>query len=110
MPGHRPGVAEAEVDVVVTVDIGEVGAGRGLHVERERAGPADHPVHGHAGQERSPRPCVEGVSTRMTVDEVGQPPFALGGQDKEQLQTQGCLGTFEGPMDEIDPWLIFIVE
>ena len=49
--GHRPGVAEAEVDVVEAVDIGEVGTVGRVEEERERARPAGHPRHRHAAEQ-----------------------------------------------------------
>ena len=57
--GHRPGVAEAEVDVLVAVDVAEPGAGGLVDEQRERAGPADHPVHRDAVEERSLRPLEQ---------------------------------------------------
>ena len=62
--GHRPGVAEAEVDVFVAVDAGEAGAGGLVDEQRKRAGPLDHPVHRHAVEERGLGPLVEGVGAR----------------------------------------------
>ena len=69
--GHRAGVAEAEVDVVVAVDVVEVGARGVLHVEREGARPLHHPVHRDAGEERTPGALVKRPGARVTVDEVG---------------------------------------
>jgi hypothetical protein len=54
---HRPGVAEAEIDVVDAVQVGEVRAGRGLDEDRPRTGPLAHPEHRHAARQvpsRSP--------------------------------------------------------
>ena len=51
VPGHRTGVAEAEVDVLVAVDIREprpVGLG---DEQREGARPARHPRHRNAGEQ-----------------------------------------------------------
>jgi hypothetical protein len=45
VPGHRTRVAQAEVDVLVAVDIGEVGPSSILDEEREGSRPLDHPVH-----------------------------------------------------------------
>ena len=39
VPGHRARVAQAEVDVLVPVDVREVRAARGLHEQRDRALP-----------------------------------------------------------------------
>ena len=61
MPGHRAGVAEAEVDVVMPVDIGEAGPVGFGEEEGERAWPTRHPGHrdtadempaGHLGPRR----------------------------------------------------------
>ena len=51
MPGHRPGVAQAEVDVVEAVDIGEVRARGSVEEQWERARPAGHPGHRHAAEQ-----------------------------------------------------------
>jgi hypothetical protein len=48
--GHRAGIAEAEIDVTVAVDVEELGAPRFTHERRECAGPLRHPVHGHAAE------------------------------------------------------------
>ena len=63
--GHRAGVAEAEVDVLVAVDVGEaraLGLGR---EDREAAGPAHHPVHRHAAEQRVLRLLAERVGARV---------------------------------------------
>ncbi len=51
MPAHRAGVAEAEIDVGVAVDVGHLGAARRVDVDREAPRPARHPVHRHPGEE-----------------------------------------------------------
>ncbi|MGA3088801.1 MAG: hypothetical protein ABSD75_09330 [Terriglobales bacterium] len=48
MSGHGSGVAEAEVDVTMAVDVVEVGALSLTHDRRKRPGPLYHPVHGDA--------------------------------------------------------------
>ena len=49
--GHRSRVAEREVDVLVTVDVGDpVPVGRG-QVERVAAGPLVHPGHGYPAEQ-----------------------------------------------------------
>jgi hypothetical protein len=53
--GHRPGVAEAEVDVLVAVDVGERGAGRRGREHRMGASPLAHPRHRDAGEQRALR-------------------------------------------------------
>ncbi len=52
---HRAGVAEAEVHVLVPVDVGEARPVRLVDVDRELTRPAHHPVHGHAVQQRAAR-------------------------------------------------------
>jgi hypothetical protein len=51
VPGHRPGVAEREVDVGVAVDVGDPVAAGVVEVEREAACPLVHPGHRHAAEE-----------------------------------------------------------
>ena len=48
MPEHGAGVAEAEVGVVVAVDVVQRRALRRFDQERKRHRPVAHPVHGHA--------------------------------------------------------------
>ena len=52
MPGHGAGVAEAQVDVAVTVHVIEMRALRFANEGWKRSGPLDHPVHGNAGEQR----------------------------------------------------------
>ena len=68
--GHRPGVAEAEVDVLVAVDAGEPGARGRLDEQGERTGPLDHPVHRHAVEERRLGALVQGVGAWMLGGEA----------------------------------------
>ena len=70
MAGHGAGVAEAEVDVLAIVYIGEVSALGALDKDRKRAGPLFHPVHGDAAEERVLGAAVEGGGFRMIVDEA----------------------------------------
>ena len=53
VPGHGAGVAQAQVDVLETVDVGQPRAGGVVDEERERPGPPGHPRHRHPGQERA---------------------------------------------------------
>ena len=69
--GHRAGVTEAEVDVVVAVDAAEMGARRALDVWREWACPLDHPRHRDALEERAPGTLVECRGPWMGVGEGG---------------------------------------
>ena len=51
VPGHRAGVAEAEVDELVAVDVGEPGPVGLGDEQREVARPAGHPRHRNAGEQ-----------------------------------------------------------
>ena len=68
--GHRAGVAEAEVDVVDAVDVGEAAAAGGLHEQRERPRPPGHPRHRHAGQQVLAGLRGEPRRGRVQVDEA----------------------------------------
>ena len=52
MSGHSSGVAEAEINVAMSVDVDDFGAVRFGDEGRECAGPFGHPVHGHAAEKR----------------------------------------------------------
>ena len=69
MTGHGARVAEAQVDVVVAVGARRVGAGRRLEEQRERPGPLDHPVHGHAVEQALAGVRVERAGPGMPVRE-----------------------------------------
>ncbi len=75
--GHRPRIAEAEVDVVVPIDAAERGTRRGLDVEGERPGPLDHPGHRHALEEGGLGTLVELGRARVLPRER----LALGGME-----------------------------
>jgi hypothetical protein len=62
---HRSRVAEAEVDVVVAVDIAEARALRLGGEDREAARPADHPRHRDAGEEGARSLLGEGAGSRV---------------------------------------------
>ena len=51
MAGHCARIAEAEIDVAVTIDIVEMSALGFPHKRWKGSGPFHHPVHGHAGQQ-----------------------------------------------------------
>ena len=88
VPGHGTGVAEAEVDELVAVDIGEAGTGSGGVVQREPAGPHPHPGHrdpaeqvSPGGRERLPRSREAGpVRRALAVGQRGQTVSVDGGQ------------------------------
>ena len=67
--GHCARVAEAEVDVVVPVDVGEMRARRRFHVDGKRARPLEHPVHRHTAEERFGCPLREPGGARVAGDE-----------------------------------------
>ena len=64
MSGHRPGVAEAEVQIAVPVDVGEVPAVAGRGEQRKPAGPPLHPLHGHAAEQGAAGPGGSSASER----------------------------------------------
>jgi hypothetical protein len=67
---HRARVAEAEVDVLVPVDVAEARA-LGLGGEDgEAAGPANHPVHRDAAQQGAPRLLGERLGPRVLGPEA----------------------------------------
>ena len=68
--GHGAGVAEAEVDVIVAINVGEMGASGGFHEDREGAGPFVHPVHGDAAEKRALGAEIEFGGTRVIGDET----------------------------------------
>ena len=51
MPGHGSGVAQAEIDVAMSVDIKDFGAVSLAYERGECAGPLGHPIHGNAAEE-----------------------------------------------------------
>ena len=70
MAAHRARVAEAEVDVLVAVDVGEAAPARLGDEEREPAGPLGHPVHRDAGQEMPFARWASVARTRMLAREA----------------------------------------
>jgi hypothetical protein len=74
VPGHRARVAEAEVDVLVAVDVGEARALGVRREDREAARPADHPVHRDAAEQRAPRLLGELERARVLRAEALQLP------------------------------------
>src|SRR5206468_9383975 len=50
--GHGAGVAEAEIDVAMSVHVEKLGAVSLAHERRKSAGPFGHPVHGDSAQQR----------------------------------------------------------
>src|SRR5579863_2617 len=70
MAGHCSGIAEAKINVVPAVDVGEVRTFCGLDKNREWARPFFHPVHGNAAEERVLCAAIESGGLRMIVDEA----------------------------------------
>ena len=70
MPGHGAGVAQAEVDVTKPVHIIELRALGLAHERRESAGPFDHPVHGHAAEQRFAGTLEQSFGFGPLVDEA----------------------------------------
>src|ERR1700678_4207263 len=70
MVGQRAGVAEAETDLVVTVDVGEGGAAGFGDEDRKFAGPFFHPVHGAPAEEGFLGAFVERGGFGMSRDEI----------------------------------------
>ena len=83
MAGHRAGVAEAQVDVVVPIHARCVGAAGRLQEERERTRPLDHPVHGHAVEQARAGAFVQrtspwvplGKCRQLALEERVEPPW-----------------------------------
>src|SRR5271154_3749024 len=70
MASHGAGVTEAEVDVVVTVDVGDGGAVGFGDENRKFAGPFFHPVHGDAAEEGFLGAFAERGGFGMSRDEI----------------------------------------
>ena len=70
MPGHGAGVAQAEVDVAVAVHVVEVRALGFADEGRKSAGPLDHPVHGHAAEQRFAGTLEQGLGLGALVHEA----------------------------------------
>ena len=70
MPRHRPGVAQAEIDVAMAVDIVEMRALGLAHKRRECARPLEHPVHGDAAQQRLAGALEQRFRLWAVVDEA----------------------------------------
>jgi hypothetical protein len=64
--GHAAGVAEAEIDVFVPIDIRQARTRGALDMERVVAGPLRHPVHRHAEELRRYCPRGERGACRAT--------------------------------------------
>jgi hypothetical protein len=60
MSGHGSGVAETEIDVVMSVDVDHFGTVSLSYEGRECARPFGHPVHGDAAKKRFAGTVEEG--------------------------------------------------
>ena len=100
MAGHRPGITEAQVDVLVSVDVAEPRAGRLVDEHREAARPLGHPVHRDAREERSPSPVEQLQRTRVRLFEepllpgleVGEAGSVDGRDGHRRLRRTGWRG------------------
>ena len=78
--GHRPGVAEAEVDVLVAVEVRQPGAACAPQVEREAAGPLVHPGHRHPAEQVGGGAGEGGERARVAAHVRGPLPPTKGGE------------------------------
>ena len=85
MPHHRPGITEAEIEIPVSVHVGQVRALGAFGKDRETAGPSAHPVHRHAAEQRPASPRVELEGSRMTR---GKAALFLGEERLQSLPIQ----------------------
>jgi hypothetical protein len=69
VPGHGGGVAQAEVDVLVPVDVGQVGAAGPAGVDRVTGHVLVHPGHRDPAEEIA-GPGVRGGGSRVPVGEI----------------------------------------
>ena len=121
MAGHGAGVTEAEVDVMVAVDVGETRAVGFGDEDRKFAGPFFHPVHGDAAEEGFLGAFVERGGFGMGRDEIiffaGQELVETGAIDggggarfaglrHEWLRSvlQGGAGAVENIAKEVGNW------
>ncbi len=81
---HRARVAEAEVDVLVPVHVDHARADRLGDEDGEAPGPARHPAHGNAAEERAPSLLEELERARV----LGTKPLLLA---PEQLVEPGAV-------------------
>ena len=86
--GHGAGVAEGEVDVLVSVDVHEPVAVRPVQVEREATAPLVHPGHGDPAEEVSGL-LEQGAGRRVRLRVRGALP----------LDERGQLGAVDGAHD-----------
>jgi hypothetical protein len=70
MASHSAGIAQTEVNVAEAVDIVKVRALRLADERWECSGPLDHPVHGHAREQRLLAALEEGFRFRALVHEA----------------------------------------
>src|SRR5262245_41618229 len=71
MSRHGTRVAEAEVDVLVAVDVDQPGPGRLGHVDRVRRGPLGHPAHRHPAEQHRLGAPPELARAGMRAAEAG---------------------------------------
>src|SRR5262249_27709336 len=98
MAGHGSGIAKAEIDVLMAVDVAEAGARPLGDENREVSRPADHPVHGDAVEqaglgllEQRPRARVLGIEALAFAGETGGQTIPV---DRAQIGHGGVRGWF----------------
>jgi len=70
MAGHRTGVAKADIDLVETINVGEMCTAGVFEEDRERARPSRHPRHWNASEEIDPSFLGEYGGCRVGDDEA----------------------------------------
>ena len=85
MPRHRPGITEAEIEIPMSVHVGQVRALGALRKDRETARPSAHPVHRYATEQRPASPRVQLEGSRMTR---GEAALFLGEERPQSLPIQ----------------------
>src|SRR6185312_9385852 len=64
------GVTKTEVDVRVSVDVGDLGSEPALDVQRRSARPCEHPRHRNSEREPLLRACMKPLRLRMKIGEA----------------------------------------
>ncbi len=95
VPGHRTGIAEAEIEVAVPVHVGEVGAPPFLYEHRKATGPLGHPVHRHPFQQVRPGALRQRPRLRVRLLES---PLLVG----EELG-ESCSVNHRFPLESCSP-------
>ncbi len=96
---HGAGIAEAQVDVAMAVDVEELGAPRLAHERREGARPFRHPVHGHAPEQRLARALKQRSRLRPVSDELLLFSLHQGLQAGALESSHGASGVWRGSVE-----------